>query len=353
MYGRDGKEDFQFRLLHVYFSAKRATNKGVTLSEEDHRKQELQNEAKSVAAVAVTGTPSRKGKRVARAARSPWQERPSSRSQSGYAGKRNSSFSQAPTPDHDAKRSVRPSSPVFPFSNWGSLRPPPSPFKSSRDVLSVDGTIFVSPNTAASSDHGDSAANPFDHTMFDHPPFHPVPSFDIEENVKPAHSAGKSQCPFRSATGVRTSLELYRQCRGIIDHGDSFVFNEADATEIGGNARDDLDSWNARLLPLPDRPTFDQSDMKKGIPCPRRADGTPKSSAESLKERLGYVHERIREGILAHPASEQGPLLSIVASWARSVAKSPLVPTIQQQDARALVANNRIKEELCTPPTAV
>lgn len=34
MYGADGKEDVEFRLLHVYYSAKRAVNKG--LSEEDY-----------------------------------------------------------------------------------------------------------------------------------------------------------------------------------------------------------------------------------------------------------------------------------------------------------------------------
>jgi len=35
MYGADGKEDLEFRLLHVYFSAKRAVNKGVSIPEEE------------------------------------------------------------------------------------------------------------------------------------------------------------------------------------------------------------------------------------------------------------------------------------------------------------------------------
>lgn len=341
MYGRDGKEDFQFRLLHVYFSAKRATNKGVALSEEDRIKQQLQNEAANAASAASSSTPNRKGKRVSRAARSPWQERPSNQA---TAAKRKFS-SPGSTPEHEAKRPRRrPASPVLPFVNGVSLLPPPSPFQSSRDVLNGDGSIFVSPNTAASSDHGGPGANPFDHPMFDHPPFHPVPSFDIDENARPDLSAPKTQCPFRG-TGARTSLEQFRRGRALIEHGDSFVFNEADATEIGGNATS-LDSWNTHLLYLSDRPSFaDPLDTKKNAMSLRRSDGTLKSSAECLKERLGHVHERIREGILAHPASEQGPLLSIISTWARSVAASPLVPTIQQQIEKA----KPVKEEPRSP----
>jgi hypothetical protein len=36
MYGSDGKEDLEYRLLHVYFSAKRAINKGYTVKPDDH-----------------------------------------------------------------------------------------------------------------------------------------------------------------------------------------------------------------------------------------------------------------------------------------------------------------------------
>ena len=227
------------------------------------------------------------------------------------------------------------------------MLPPSSPFQSSRDVLNRDGSIFVSPNTAASSNH--DGANPFDHEMFDLLPFHPVPSFDIDENTKPGRAAPKTQHPFRGTTGGRASLEEFRQGRSLVEQGDSFVFNEAEATEIGGNASS-LDSWNAQLLSLVDKPTFDHSDMKKIVPSSFRADGTPKSSQECLKERLGHVHERIREGILAHPASKQGPLLSIVASWARSVAASPLVPTIQgDQDEDVAIRTVMKKEEPQSP----
>jgi hypothetical protein len=347
MYGRDGKEDFQFRLLHVYFSAKRATNKGVTLSEEDRIKQQLQNEAANAAAMAAAGTPNRKGKRVARAARSPWQERASNR---GASGKRKYQPSPGEIPEYGGqhpRRSGTPAPPVFPFATGASsLLPPSSPFQSSRDLLNRDGSIFVSPNTAASSNH--DGANPFDHEMFDHLPFHPVPSFDIDENMKPGQAAPKTQCPFRGTTGGRTSLEQFRQGRSLVEQGDSFVFNEAEATEIGGNATtSSLDSWNTQLLSLVDKPTFDHSDMKQVLPC--RADGTPKSSQECLKERLGHVHERIREGILAHPASKQGPLLSIVATWARSVAASPLVPTIQGEQDEDVAISTPMKKEPQSP----
>jgi hypothetical protein len=220
--------------------------------------------------------------------------------------------------------------------------------------------IFVSPSTIASpTNHTcpSQLGNPFDndHGMFDHPPFHMVPSFDIDERDKPGTESSKNLFPFRSNTG-RPQLEFVLPSSGrtLIDVGDSFVFNDADATEIGGNVED---CWNDPLLPLSGKASFEDMEPRKQRPLlhHRFGGGSGVTSAETLKSRLGQIHERIRSGILTHPAAEQGPLLSIVASWARSVAASPLAPTIQRNAGGYPIVSPSVKEEehVSSVPTAV
>lgn len=342
MYGRDGKEDFEFRLLHVYFSAKRAINKGVTLSEEDRLKQQLQTEAANAAVSVLAGTPKRTAKRVSRAFRSPWQERAANQAAGAKRTMSNMRTSMPPNSSHWTERSGSP----FRENRLPSLLPPPSPFQTRCTTMDQreDRTIFVSPNTAASSDQNCRDGHPLDQSIFDHPPFHMVPSFDLEDPIKSATMPSKNPCPFRGA-GAQLQYDLFPSSggRALIEGSDSFAFNETDVTELGGNI---ADSWNDPLLSLSNKASFDNSENKKSTASQYCDDRLPLTSAEALKSRLGHVHERIRAGILAHPASEQGPLLSIVASWARAVATSPLAPTIQNNEGFQPIA---IKQEPKSP----
>jgi hypothetical protein len=322
MYGSNGKEDFQFRLLHVYFSAKRAVNKGVDLTVEDRLKQRLQND---VASAASGGTPKRKTKRVARAARSPWQERLAAQADLGK--RKHSSFL-----GRSSKRLRRPPLPMTASGDESVevLLPPSSPFQTSRRLANAaDDSIYVSPNTAASSscEHPQTLGHPFDPSYFDHPPFHPVASFDVEEHGRPGVAVShKNQHPFRTITD-RSSLgrDRHLSAAPLIEKDESFEFNEAAATMIGGQ-NDTLSSWNDPLLPLDGKPSFDESENEKKL---GNANVREPSTPDKLKIRLGRIHEAIRYGILAQPGPSQGPLLSIVASWGRSLAQNPLVPTIK------------------------
>lgn len=341
MYGSNGKEDFQFRLLHVYFSAKRAVNKGVELSDEDRMKQRLQNDVASAASVAASaGTPKRKTKRVARAARSPWQERPAAQAHLGKGRSTNHSSSNA----RSAKRLRRPPLPITTGCTEIDevLLPPSSPFQNSRSLIeSAGSSIYVSPNTAASSsgERAEAFGHPFDSSYFDHPPFHPVASFDVEDenNKAGASMSQKNQYPFRPATSRSPLPGRHRQHSpaSLIEKDESFEFNEAAATIIGGH-HDTISAWNDPLLPLDGKPSFDESTNEKRDA--NACDSEP-PTPDKLKIRLGRVHEAIRQGILAHPISNQGPLLSIVASWGRSLAQNPLVPTITMAD-QDLISEN-------------
>jgi hypothetical protein len=157
-----------------------------------------------------------------------------------------------------------------------------------------------------------------------------VASFDAaEENVKSgSNNSRKNQNPFRVISDRPVlGCQVQNSLASSIVKDESFEFSEAAATVIGGHA----DNWNDPLLPLDGKPSFDDSENGKKD---TNAHGVQSdaSTPEKLKDRLGRIHEAIREGILARPRANQGLLLSIVASWARSLAQNPLVPTIRVVD---------------------
>ena len=333
MYGTNGKEDFQFRLLHVYFSVKRAVNKGVELTLEDRLMQSLHYEGSSSASITgSTGTAKRSTKRVARSVRSPWQERRTGAADDDQNKRRHASNFRS------TKRVRRPLLPSTSSSDEDEkgLIPPTSPFQLSHHLMeATEGSVYISPNTAASTtgEHTRPLRHAFDSSFFDHPPFHPVASFDAaEENLKSGTTISrKNQNPFR---GIPDRPVLGRQQQNsvasLIAKDESFEFSEAAATVIGGHA----DNWNDPLLPLDGKPSFDEYENGKkdaNVNGNGNANSVESetSTPEKLKVRLGRIHEAIREGILARPRANQGLLLSIVASWARSLAQNPLVPTIR------------------------
>jgi hypothetical protein len=151
--------------------------------------------------------------------------------------------------------------------------------------------------------------------VFDQP-FHPVPSFDA--------SAVPKMSPFRLLHNHQFS-DLFRNpedtTRRLVTKDDDeedcvVVFNDPDMADSESLVVD-LDSyWNDPLFTLVMKPSMEQQ-----APPPEK---DLDDSCKALGNRLQVLHQRIREGILAHPPTEQGPLVSIVANWARSIAQSPL-----------------------------
>lgn len=317
MYGRNGKEDLQFRLLHVYFSAKRAVNKGVTLSEEDRQKQQLQEE---VAAM----TPKKKRLRVSRMIRSPWQER-----RDNYCENESNFMSY--------RESNRPLSTLDEMSIWQ----PPSPCTTEREGIADNGgPAFISPNAASTTDSHVGSNTCETTMMFDHSPFDSVPSFDMEEeSVKSESPPNHHMFPFRNVdSSARASSSLLRSSSIGSDHIEELVLSGKPAMLLEGNGGSHLESlfWNDSLLALnhnnpsfesrPESPTVATTTFPQPPPPQPLQTARPEAatSMQNLKSRLYDLHERIRLGILSHPLSEQRALVSLVASWARNVATSPL-----------------------------
>ncbi|CAJ1969286.1 unnamed protein product [Cylindrotheca closterium] len=135
MYERNGKEDLQFRLLHVYFSAKRAINKGVDVA----------TEGVVASKRTPTSTPRRRRKGTPnRSSQSPWNEKT--------------------YPPHSTPRSIHTTVTESPLNM-------PAPVTTFRPFAMAtswhpDQDIFVSPFTNV--------------TDFLGQPFHPLPSFELE-----------------------------------------------------------------------------------------------------------------------------------------------------------------------------
>ena len=67
--------------------------------------------------------------------------------------------------------------------------------------------------------------------------------------------------------------------------------------------------------------TFSRDEGEQNRFAPPNQEAT-----DLLALRLDDMHERIRKGIFAYPEHERPALVSIVAEWARCVARSPLEP---------------------------
>eukprot|EP00934_Nitzschia_sp_Nitz4_P002384 Nitzschia sp. Nitz4//scaffold197_size40390//12126//13655//NITZ4_007513-RA/size40390-snap-gene-0.47-mRNA-1//-1//CDS//3329540472//2379//frame0 len=315
MYGRDGKEDLEFRLLHVYFSAKRAVNKGVALSEEDRQKQFIQQEAAAM-------TPKRKRLRLSRMERSPWQEDHDSVSSRGGL------VSSARSPPC-IQRSSTTRSTTLPSPS--SVHHLPQRDQRPRQVGST--SIFITPNTAATSPAQTKNEGAKTSNWFDHPPFHPVLSFDVDESEEAkggADGSKKKGVPFRketrekSTTGQSWQPSILHCGSGgeFLNQDSDFVFRGTTVSDenngtLAGGALESL-FWSDPLLNLTDKASFESKNSLSD----RSAEEV--SSGASLLRRLDDLQERIRTGILSHSPSEQGKLVSIVAQWARGLASSPL-----------------------------
>jgi hypothetical protein len=164
--------------------------------------------------------------------------------------------------------------------------------------------------------------------LLDHP-IHPVPSFDAPAR-KPSPFRSHHDHPFLDLKRAAHAEEDAVGRRVTKDDEDGF---DCDRFMNGGESLMDMESyWNDPLFALVMKPSVEQDDPH-----------THQTPVKALGDRLQCLHHSIRDGILALAPSEQGPLLSLVASWAKNVAQSPLdiqrPPTTTMSDGGASPKN--------------
>jgi hypothetical protein len=336
MYGPDGKENCDYRLLHVYFSTKRAQNKGVSNIEieEEHKRQrdDVSMASESIGSMSSSTKKRRKMSRIAveRSIPSPWQQPPATYPYPVAMAATPPDYRQSPGVGYNLGYSRhQPSARV----------PPPSPCRSQQFLNAPRSgpPMYISPNSvSAASQQGIDYDYPNSGDHFDHQPFHPMTSWDVEDVDA---SIGAL---------VATGDSAQRECQ---EFGNPprrpEVFRPRAEFEIGHVRRDS----NAQVQHFLDDENFETSlvdlehawetDPELGINMtfskdarevaeahvPRLSDEM--ESAERLVRRLEDLHDKIRQGVLAHPPEERAALVGIVASWAREIARSPLAPLPQ------------------------
>jgi hypothetical protein len=303
MYGTDGKEDLEFRLLHVYFSAKRAINKGVIIP------------AAELAAAAAAanlirspnrGTPNKKKRQASNQLTSPPRRKallPHMHQQ------RQQQHRQYPHPH--AKQS--PATTASSFNSSSSLCTSP---------LSFDPFMPTSPPVRglATGTPGSSSLPP---DLFRHH-FHPVPD-----------AALLTPSPFRRGPQQHQQV-LSSRSNHSIRHSPVVTSRGAEEDLFFASDMDsplqELDSyWNDPFLntmmlqPSLEVTMHSAADTAADAPTLLTHNSTKTTTViDRLALSLDGVHDTIRESILAAGHAEQPALVSLVATWARRVATDPL-----------------------------
>jgi hypothetical protein len=301
-YGADGKEDVEFRLLHVYFSAKRAINKGFSVSKAGG----------AVSDGSYSPPVSKRARRTPRNKPSLMTPKTTMIHRGVNASTAHLSTSPAITTSTAGSNSS--------CNSTASMESPMHP-----------GFRFKAPTHRGADD------------METEPPMPPMNSHnligfeDIEcddtLNMCNFHSVGSSEFPqvgsfgyslppsvthgFPSMTGIYSGpLPMRQPSYPLMHHSHRTL---------------DTIYWNDPLLPM--SMNFDLD----------AASGAPDESLDvaTFANHLESVHRQICDKIQASPSGDQGALLEIFTSWATHVAKEPMTHSFDNQS----IAPSEPKEE--------
>lgn len=310
-YGLDGKEDVEYRLLHVYFSAKRSMNKGVAVTEDD-----MASNGKASPAAKTPSPQKRYPKRARLAA--------------------------------DQRQQQNVLSPPRSTTTTSSFCPSPLSFADHGSCLSRGGSLdgmdsnFVTPNSSIGANiHANGGA--FDEGRF-HPvlsPFRPrvllpaTPTHAVRKYRRPSHPSPlkdnkeddehEDDFVFVLPTDntVTSNLEPFScdmlddVCLNFDDEvDDEWSHQEGVMTEARKDPWKNVSSWSAPRQSY----QINHSERRRH----RQAQADSDERLRVFQKRLGDLHESFRSMILSAQETDQGPLLSILCHWARQVAQAPL-----------------------------
>ncbi len=277
MYNCDGKEDDEYRLLHVYYSIKRANNisSASGASKQLSSKSKKHFQRKRVAVAVEKGT--KKQRRVV--------SKPHFRS-------------VLPT----ARRPALPLTKKDQIFRRSFRNVPPNTTSASSEVnnrdLSKAGSFGIafeghSIHPVPSILYND------DYNHGEYPPYSPNSMFphNVQENYPPQIATSR-ESQFQSSQDFARDIDMML---GIPLADPSSMMKEPNA------------EWSTLMDPV------DTNLLSS--PRPKTDERYP----EVLMQKLRAIHkEIIHEWIDCRPHSERGRLVSVIASWARSISKSPL-----------------------------
>ena len=383
MYDVNKREDLEFRLLHVYFSAKRAVNIGITIpdqelkmAEQDAKEMQVKRSPRKAKKAGNTKRGKKKGKvsnshaELPTRQRYPYQQRQHHDSTSPLSR----ASHETTLTTASSYRSPICSSPIS-FESSGTAGSPSKKVRGNhprdrpgRSIKELNArNSLVSPGAATmvtdpSPDHYRFPA-PNSHYYYNphypyhghhprqqllmHPQdgpfgrhFHPVPSFDNDMSV--ASGAGSSSKPYirqsqhqRSRPVSSTTLPTIHtkpsedgisKKVGAGEKEDPFPCNMDETFHADEDTlfSDHLYNWTANTS-MDYGPSFPFGPVQ-----PHNVENLlhrglhgPMDTV-TFSRRLHTLHQCLRETILTSPLPEQGSMLSTLVSWSRFICKSPL-----------------------------
>jgi hypothetical protein len=321
MYGADGKEDVEYRLLHVYFSAKRAINKG------------------------VSSNPENEPAHYPDGASSPPKKR--------AATKRDKSSPRRALPKEHQNQFMN--SPAITTSSSSSLYGSPLSFH----VLPPSLSLYASTNTTSSPNKSSesSAIYPTWPEQLIVTPINdilPRPQALLQSPINHNYSSDdssragvQSPSPFRRP--IRTPAPIINVAKSpLLRTGEYTVTLPCDSDICDTESMSSRDPFPCEVLDFPLQQEVDSfwNDPFMTLMLSPSQDAGFNSAGyfgteqreHSFVSRLNVLQESIRGRILAAPVTEQPKLVCLMASWARKVAEDPLAAT--SSPAAAAAATN-------------
>jgi len=294
-YDAQGKEDTEYRLLHVYYSAKRAIS--------DAQSPPAAKRPKTKGRPRGGGRGGRGG-RLATPRRSP-----KTRTVPGSAA-----VHQVISPAVTASTNSHCGSP-------GSIDTLPAP------------SYHFSPRTAT---HPGGGTRSYAQMLKDHPmpPInsHNLISFNDAEGYDKFHSAQFH--PVGQNVELRQSLSFgipggLNPPFGNFKNDDKTNPKRRTASQQDnlmmidtfGNADDMLTIFNDPMVSLSTKPSFDHLDPPSAV---AGSSATMNTGVKSFAHHLETVHKSIRDNIRSAPSGDQCAMLSVYASWAKQISFDPM-----------------------------
>jgi len=315
MYGADGVEDVQYRLLHVYFSAKRAINKGMSGFPDGSPTQ-----------LSALRSPPRK-RSVKQRSTPPRRALPKRKVAPHQNHQQNELYHSPAITTSSVTSSSLCNSPLS-FEQFPHLSFQEAPTNGSRrsdggnefspawpEQLIVTPINDIDEVPQSARKHPPSSADRQLHQNY----------FSEDNQRTPG---GPMPSPFRAQINVPAST-INVQNSPLFRTGDYTVEMPSDDTSISSSdpfhlefpLQHEIDSfWNDPLMTIMMKPSHDFGANSSSF------DGAePRHSpAHMFALRLESLQDNIRDRILSAPVSEQPKLVNVMATWARKMAIDPL-----------------------------
>lgn len=331
MYGTDGKEDDEFRLLHVYYSAKRAVNKGLAMKDDRSSASRVSSSSTGTAASpARAAAVSKRAKKFdlrsppRRIYHRPPQFHPLPMVYHPSTPMTMAEQQQQQQQQHQQQQHQHVSSPL----SFDAAMSPPSP-------VCFSSAAFVTPNTAQGGD-------PFRRSRCQALPHEASLLLTPSPFRRPASAAQQHQHNIQQSPLYRSSAFNQKH-----NSSDDDKKNDRDEDSISNpdpfpfditSSFHDIDSyWNDPLMNIMLKPSQNSTEPNSGTPPPPEDlwivnnkdddDDDDQTGSRSFAAQLDALTQTLHQRIQAAPVVEQATMMQQLEVWATQLAQHDDSPT--------------------------